>query len=107
LLIADEPEKIFAEREATTYPTKEKRLKKESRVAVIRPKGMKKGGKLTHLPVVVRSTREKMTGSDVSGLNMTAESYGITSCVTFFLPRGGYSYIFFYSRCVKEWFVVQ
>jgi len=88
LLIADEPEKIFPEREATTYPTKEKRLKKEPRVAVIRPKGMKKGGKITHLPVVVRSTREETTGSDASGLNTTAESYGITSCGTFFLPRG-------------------
>ena len=27
---------------------------------MIRPKNMKKGGKRTHLPVVVRSTREKM-----------------------------------------------
>ena len=30
-----------------------------------------------------------MTRSDVSGLYATAGSYGITSCVTFFLPRGG------------------
>ena len=54
---------------------------------MIRPKSMKKGGKRTHLPVVVRSMREKMTGSDVSGLCAIAGSYGITSCVTFFLPR--------------------
>ena len=38
---------------------------KELRLAVIRPKSMKKGDKRNHLPVVVRSTREKMTGSDV------------------------------------------
>ena len=55
---------------------------------MIRPKNMKKGGKRTHLPVAVRSTREKMAGSDVSGLYAIAGSYGITSCVTFFLPRG-------------------
>jgi len=102
LLIADEPEKIFPEREATTYPTKEKRLKKEPRVAVIRPKGMKKGGKIIHLPVVVRSTRKKMTGSDVSGLNTTSESYGITSCVTFFLPTGGTALFSFILDALKS-----
>ena len=53
---------------------------------VKRPKGMKKGGKINHLPVVVRSMRKKMAGSDVSGLYATAESSGITSCVTFFIP---------------------
>ena len=89
LLIADEPEKIFPKREATAYPTNEKTTPKELRLAVIQPKNMKKGGKRTHLPVVVRSTREKMTGSDVSGLYAIAGSYGITSCVPFFLPKGG------------------
>ena len=47
-----------------------------------------------------------MTGSDVSGLYAIAGSYGITSCVTFSYP-GGHSFIFVYSRCVKEWFVAQ
>ena len=55
---------------------------------MIRPKSMKKGGKRNHLPVVVRSKKEKMTGSDVSSLYAIAGSYGIMSCVTFFLPRG-------------------
>ena len=73
---------------------------------MIRPKGMKKGGKKTHLPVEVRSTREKMTSSDVSALYTIAWRYGVASCVTFSYP-GGYSFIFFYSRCVKEWFVAQ
>ena len=71
---------------------------------MIRSKSMEKGGKRNHLPVVVRSTWEKMRGSDVSGLYAIAGSYGITSCVT--LSRG-YSFIFFYSRCVKELFVAQ
>ena len=65
---------------------------------MIRRKRMKKGGKRTHLPVVVRSTREKMTGSDVSGLYAIAESYGITSCVTFFLPRGVQLYFLLFKR---------
>ena len=34
---------------------------KEPKLAVIRPKRTKKGGKRNQLPVVVRSTREKMT----------------------------------------------
>ena len=68
---------------------------------MIRPKSMKKGGKRNHLPVVVRSTREKMekmTGSDVSGLYASAWSYGITSCVTFFLPRGEQLYFILFKR---------
>ena len=64
---------------------------------MIRSKSMEKGGKRNHLPVVVRSTWEKMRGSDVSGLYAIAGSYGITSCVTFFSPSG-YSFIFFYSK---------
>ena len=32
---------------------------------------------------------KKMTGSGVSGLYVIAGSYGITSCVTFFLTQGG------------------
>ena len=58
---------------------------------MIRPRSKKKGGKINHLPVVVRSTREKIekiTGSDISGLYAIAGSYAITSCVTFCLPRG-------------------
>ena len=96
----------YSLKEKPTYPTNEKTTLKEPRLALIRPKSMKKGGKRNHLPVVVRSTREKMTGSDVSSLYVIARSYGITSCVTFFLPRGVQLY-FFYSRCVKEWFVAQ
>ena len=100
---------FLKEKQLLTLQTK-KRLKKEPRLAVIRPKNMKKGGKRNHLPVVVRSTREKMTGSGVSGLYEIAEGYGITSCVTFFLPRGVQVYFLlfsFISRCVKEWFVAQ
>ena len=98
----DEPEKIFPEIEAATYPTNEKRLKKEPRLAVIRPKNMKKGGKINHLPVVVRSTREKMTGLGVSGLYAIAEGYGITSCVTFFLPRGVQVYFLLFLDVLKS-----
>ena len=47
-----------------------------------------------------------MTGSDVSGLYTIAWGCGVASCVTFSYP-GGYTFIFFYSRCVKEWFVAQ
>ena len=97
----DEPEKIFPEREATTYPTNEK-LKKKLRLAVLRPKSMKKGGKRNHLPVVVRSTRVKMTGSGVSGLYAIAEGYGITSCVTFFLPRGVQVYFLLFLDVLKS-----
>ena len=65
---------------------------------MVRPNSMKKGGKRNHLPVVVRSTREKMTGSDVSGLYAIAGSYGITSCVTFFLPTGVQLYFLLFKR---------
>ena len=87
-----EEKQLFALQTKTTL--------KEPQLAVIRAKSMKKGGKQNHLPVVVRSKREKMTGSDVSSLYAIAGSYCITSCVTFSYP-GGYSFIFFYSRCVN------
>ena len=98
----DEPEKIFPEREALLTLQTKKRLKKEPRLAVIRPKNMKKGGKRNHLPVVVRSTREKMTGSGVSGLYAIADGYGITSCVTFFLPRGVQVYFLLFPDALKS-----
>ena len=90
----DEPEKIFPEREAATYPTNEKTTQKRAEV--------KKGGKRNHLPVVVRSTREKMTGSGVSGLYEIAEGYGITTCVTFFLPRGVQVYFLLFLDALKS-----
>ena len=62
LLVADEPEKIFPEREAY-LPYKRKNDSKRAKASRDTAKNMKKGGKRTHLPVVVRSTREKMTGS--------------------------------------------
>ena len=68
---------------------------------MIRPKSMKKGGKRNHLPVVVRSTREKMTGSDVSGLYAIAGSHGITSCVTF-LTQGGTALFSFILGALKS-----
>ena len=95
----DEPEKIFPEREALLTLQTKKRLKKEPRLAVIRPKNMKKGGKRNHL---VRSTREKMTGSGVSGLYAIADGYGITSCVTFFLPRGVQVYFLLFPDALKS-----
>ena len=45
-------------------------------------------GANTRAIVLTVHSVEKMTGSDVSGLYAIAGSYGITSCVTFFLPRG-------------------
>ena len=63
-------------------------------------------GANTRAIVLTIHSVEKMTGSDVSGLYAIAESYGITSCVTFSYP-GGYSFIFSYSRGVKELFVAQ
>ena len=61
-------------------------------------------GANTRAIVLTIHSVEKMTGSNVSGLYAIEGS--ITSCVTFFLPRG-YSFIFSYSRGVKEWFVAQ
>ena len=57
------------------------------------------------LAVVVHSTREKMTGSDVSGLYTIAWSYGITSCVTFSYP--GATVLFSFILDALEWFVAQ
>ena len=97
--------KIFPEREATTYPTNETNLK-ELRLAVVRPKSMKKGGKTNHLPVVVRSTREKDDRLRCQGsIYHRMELWYYVVC-DIFLPWG-YSFIFFYSRCIKEWFVAQ
>ena len=50
---------------------------------------MKKGGKRNHLPVVVRSTREKDDRLRCQRHIWDRKSYGVTSCMTFFLPTGG------------------
>ena len=84
----NEPEEIFPERKATTYST-HKRTRKELRIAVIRPKRMEKVGKRNHLPVVVRSTREKDDRLRCQRHICNRRSYGVTSCMTFFLPRSG------------------
>ena len=55
-------------------------------------------GANTRAIVLTIHSVEKMTGSDVSGLYAIAESYGITSCVTFFLPRGVQLYFLLFKR---------
>ena len=75
------------EREVTTYPTNETTLK-EPRLAVRRPKKIKKCGKRNHLPVVVRSTREKMEGSEASGLLYDRRELWYYVMCDIFLPRG-------------------
>jgi len=56
---------------------------------------------------VVRSTREKMEGSEASGLLYDRRELWYYVMCDIFLPRGGTVMFFFYSRCVKEWFVAQ
>ena len=45
---------------------------------------------------------KKMTGSGVSGLYAIAEGYGITSYVTFFLPRGVQVYFLLFLDALKS-----
>ena len=54
-----------------------------------------------HLPVQVHSTAGKMEYHRSAVCYVTAGSYVITSKVMHFIPWG----VWYFFRCVKEWFV--
>ena len=84
--------KINPEKETTTYPTNEATLN-ESRLAVKRPKNIKK--KVVNKSLTCtrgRSTSGKMEESHVSGV--LYDRRGLWYYVTHDVPQGGYSSFF-------------
>lgn len=101
--IAKDGEKI-PERKATTYPIDET-TREEPRLAVRRPKSMKKVKK-THLPVRVFVAQQQRWRITCQQHIIRSRGVMVLRHVTFFLSRG-YSSFFFSSRSVNKWFVAE